>query len=69
VGMSTVPEVIVARHMGMRTCAVSCVANAAAGMTGQVLTHQEVLAEMDKASASLGRLIEGLVSRLREPRV
>ena len=69
VGMSTVPEVIVARHMGMRTCAVSCVANAAAGMTGQVLTHQEVLAEMERASASLGLLIEGLVSRLEEHRV
>jgi len=68
VGMSTVPEVIVARHMGMRTCAISCVANAAAGMTGQVLTHQEVLLEMEKASVSLVRLVEGLVRRLEEPR-
>ncbi len=67
VGMSTVPEVIVARHMGMRTCAVSCVANAAAGMTTQILTHQEVLQEMGKASDRLVKLIEGLVSRLDGP--
>ena len=56
-------------NMGMRTCAVSCVANAAAGMTGQVLTHREVLDEMERASSSLGFLIEGLVSRLEEHRV
>jgi len=67
VGMSTVPEVIVARHMGMRTCAISCVANAAAGMTGQILTHQEVLMEMEKASSSLVRLVESLVRKLEEP--
>jgi purine-nucleoside phosphorylase len=66
VGMSTVPEVIAARHMGMRTCAVSCVANAAAGMTGQILTHEEVLLEMGKAATSLVRLIEGLVCRLED---
>ena len=68
VGMSTVPEVIVARHMGMRTCAISCVANAAAGMTGQILTHQEVLLEMERASTFLVRLVEGLVQKLEEAR-
>lgn len=68
VGMSTVPEVIVARHMGMRTCAISCVANAAAGMTGKVLTHQEVLLEMERASAFLVRVVEGLVHKLEDAR-
>jgi len=68
VGMSTVPEVIVARHMGMRVCALSCVANPAAGMTGQSLTHQEVLDEMEKSSASLLRLVEGLIRKLEEDR-
>jgi len=69
VGMSTVPEVIIARHMGMRTCAVSCVANAAAGMTGQVLSHEEVLLEMEKASNSLVRLVEALLHKLEDRRV
>lgn len=57
VGMSTVPEVIVARHMGMRVCVFSCVANYAAGMTGQPLSHEEVLEAMQKTSGSLVRLL------------
>jgi len=64
VGMSTVPEVIVARHMGMRVCVISCVANYAAGMTEAVLTHEEVLEEMDKAAGRLSRLVESMVTIL-----
>jgi purine-nucleoside phosphorylase len=64
VGMSTVPEVIVANHMGMRVCGLSCVANAAAGITGNKLTHQEVLDTMNKTSGSLCRLIESFLKEM-----
>lgn len=43
VGMSTVPEVIVARHMGISVLAISCVTNMAAGILDQEINHQEVL--------------------------
>ena len=43
VGMSTVPEVIAARHMGLEVLAISCVTNMAAGMTGEKITAEEVL--------------------------
>jgi purine-nucleoside phosphorylase len=43
VGMSTVPEVIVARHMGIRVLAISCVTNMAAGLSGETINHEEVL--------------------------
>jgi len=43
VGMSTVPEVIVARHIGLEVLAISCVTNMAAGMSGEKINHDEVL--------------------------
>ncbi len=49
VGMSTVPEVIALRHMGVRTAAVSCITNMAAGMTGALLDHSEVQETAAKA--------------------
>ena len=42
VGMSTVPETIAAKHMGVRVCGISCITNLAAGMTSQKITHEEV---------------------------
>ncbi len=43
VGMSTVPEAITARHMGMRILGISCITNMAAGVLGQALNHEEVM--------------------------
>ena len=61
-GMSTVPEVIAARHMGIRVLAISCITNMAAGVLKQKLDHREVLEVGERAAAGLmdvlGRIIQ-----------
>jgi purine-nucleoside phosphorylase len=64
VGMSTVPEAIVARHAGMEVLGIALVSNAAAGVLGAPITHQEVLEAGRKAAPTLAALIEGVVARL-----
>ncbi len=64
VGMSTVPEAIVARALGMRVAGVSLVTNAASGHTGQALTHAEVLEAGREASARFRALVTEFVRRL-----
>lgn len=59
VGMSTVPEAIVARHHGLRVAAISCISNAAAGLSPNVVSHEEVLTTAAKASRHTGALLEG----------
>jgi len=64
VGMSTVPEVIAARHAGMRVLAISCVTNLAAGIAKGPLSHEEVLEIGRRRAADLGRLLAELLPRL-----
>ncbi|MFL5640117.1 MAG: purine-nucleoside phosphorylase [Gemmatimonadaceae bacterium] len=62
VGMSTVPEVIVARALGMRVVGVSCITNAAAGVTGAALSHREVLETTQRVSALFESLVTEFLS-------
>jgi purine-nucleoside phosphorylase len=66
VGMSTVPEVVVARHAGMRVLGISTITNLALAEPppGQVTTHDEVLAIGRVAVPRLTRLIRAIVRRL-----
>jgi xanthosine phosphorylase len=57
VGMSTVPEVILARHAGLRVAAVSAITNLAEGMGGEALSHEQTLRHAESAAGDLTRLI------------
>lgn len=64
VGMSTVQEAIAAREAGMEILGVSLVTNLAAGMTGEPLSHQEVLAAGNAAAERMGELLSEFLRRL-----
>ena len=64
VGMSTVPEVLVARHMGIRCLAISCVTNMAAGILDQEINHEEVLETGAKVRGTLVELLKRVIPRL-----
>jgi len=64
VGMSTVHETIAARAAGARVLAVSLVTNLAAGMTGQPLSHDEVLAAGRQSATEMGSLLGAVIARL-----
>ncbi|GED29506.1 purine-nucleoside phosphorylase [Brevibacillus centrosporus] len=64
VGMSTVPEVIVARHMGVKVLGISCISNMAAGILEQPLSHDEVMETTEKVKTQFLALVNGIVAKL-----
>jgi purine-nucleoside phosphorylase len=66
VGMSTVPEVIAARHMNMEVLAVSCVTNMAAGMTGEKITAEEVLQAGERLAGKFLALLRTVLPRIED---
>jgi purine-nucleoside phosphorylase len=64
VGMSTVPETIVARHMGMEVLGISCITNPAAGVLPQPLVHDEVMAVARRVRGEFSALLEAIIERL-----
>jgi purine-nucleoside phosphorylase len=61
IGMSTVPEVIVARQCGMRVAALSCITNSAAARGGKPISHAEVLEVGASVQDQAGKLLENFV--------
>lgn len=64
VGMSTVPEVIIARSVGIRVLGLSVISNMASGITGRPITHEEVIETTQKAADRFRRLLTGIVESL-----
>ena len=64
VGMSTVPEVITARHSGIRTLGISCVTNAAAGVLDQPLDHKEVLETAERVKSQFIGLLRAVIPQI-----
>ena len=64
VGMSTVPEAIAARHMGLEVLGISCITNMAAGVLPQPLVHDEVMATARRVRGSFISLLEGIIERI-----
>jgi purine-nucleoside phosphorylase len=65
VGMSTVPEVIVARHMGMNVLGISCISNMAAGILPQPLSHEEVMETTERVKNQFLALVKGVLARMK----
>jgi purine-nucleoside phosphorylase len=64
VGMSTVPEALVARHMGIEVLGISCITNPAAGVLPEPLKHDEVMEVAKRARGDFARLLEGIIERI-----
>lgn len=64
VGMSTVPEVIVANHMGVKVLGLSCITNMAAGILDQPLNHQEVIDTANKVKKEFKSLVKTIIKNM-----
>jgi purine-nucleoside phosphorylase len=64
VGMSTVPEAIAARHMGVEVLGISCITNAAAGVLPKPLNHDEVMEVAKQVRGAFAALLEGIIGRV-----
>jgi purine-nucleoside phosphorylase len=64
IGMSTVPEAIVARHMGMNILGISCITNMAAGITEQPINHEEVMETGERVRETFTQLLRRVISKI-----
>ena len=64
VGMSTVPEILVARHCQLPTVGISCITNFGAGITGKELTHEEVKETADRVNGQFKALLQTMITRM-----
>jgi purine-nucleoside phosphorylase len=64
VGMSTIPETIMANSLGIKVMGLSMITNMAAGMTGEPLTHEEVIETSQKGAEAFKRLVKGIIEQL-----
>ncbi|MDP3866209.1 MAG: purine-nucleoside phosphorylase, partial [Rhodoferax sp.] len=65
VGMSTVPETILARHLGLRVLALSFITNLGAGMSAEHLSHAHTLQQAQLGSAAASQLLADIISSLQ----
>lgn len=65
VGMSTVPEAIAARHQGMRVLGISCITNLAAGLSGGLINHEEVMETGARVAAAFKELLRRVILRIK----
>jgi purine-nucleoside phosphorylase len=64
VGMSTVPEAIVARQMGIKVLGISCITNMAAGISEQPINHAEVMETGERVRATFAQLLRRIIAKL-----
>ncbi|HSB29720.1 MAG TPA: purine-nucleoside phosphorylase [Pyrinomonadaceae bacterium] len=64
VGMSTVPEAIVARHMSIEVLGISCITNMAAGISDEPINHEDVMATGDRVRETFTQLLRRVVNRI-----